>query len=158
MQGYLSSEPYLVEKEGGFAPDVFLLADAGYSSYSSTIETMAATIDSKPEEVTCFVESSIKGWYNYLYGDNTAANEKIMADNPEMTQDKINYAIEKMKEQGIVVSGDAEKLGIGVMTEEKVKDFFDKMVTAGVVDASLDYSAAFSTEFVGKAVGVELAK
>jgi len=75
-----------------------------------------------------------------------------------MTQDKINYAIEKMKEQGIVVSGDAEKLGIGVMTEEKVKDFFDKMVTAGVVDASLDYSAAFSTEFVGKAVGVELAK
>ena len=32
MQGYLSSEPYLVEKEGGFTPNVFLIADAGYST------------------------------------------------------------------------------------------------------------------------------
>lgn len=158
MQGYLSSEPYLVQKEGGFEPDVFLLADAGYSSYATTIETMAPTIESKPDEVSCFVDSSIKGWYNYLYGDNSVANEMIMTDNPEMTQDKINYAISKLKEEGIVMSGDAEKMGIGVITEAKVKDFFDKMVAAGVVDAGLDYSASFSTEFVGKAVGMELMK
>lgn len=158
MQGYLSSEPYLVEKEGGFTPDVFLLADAGYSTYATTIETMAPTIANKPEEVSCFVDGSIKGWYNYLYGDNAAANELIMTANPEMTIDKIEFAISKMKSEGIVISGDAETMGIGVISEAKVKDFFDKMVTAGVIDGSVDYASAFSTEFTGKGVGMDLIK
>lgn len=158
MQGYLSSEPYLIEKEGGFTPDVFLLADAGYSTYATTIETMAPTIASKPEEVKCFVEGSIKGWYTYLYGDNSAANEKIMSDNLEMTEDKIAFAISKIKSEGIAISGDAETMGIGVISESKVKDFFDKMVTAGVIDADLDYMSAFTTQFVGKGVGMDLVK
>ena len=123
MQGYLSSEPYVVEKEGGFAPNVFLIADAGYSSYATTIETMSETIEEKPEVVECFVEGSIKGWYNYLYGDNAAANKLIKEDNPEMSDDKIAFAIEKMKENGIVDSGDAETLGIGAMTDDKISDF-----------------------------------
>lgn len=156
MQGYLSSEPYLVTKEGGFEPDVFLIADAGYSTYATTIETMAATIDAKPEEVTCFVDGSILGWYNYLYGDNAAANEMIMADNPEMTQDKINYAISKMKSEGIVVSGDAETMGIGVITDAKVEDFYNKMVAAGVIEAGLDFKSTYTTEFVGNGLGIDM--
>ena len=156
MQGYLSSEPYLVEKEGGFAPDIYLIADAGYSTYATTIETMADTIANKPEEVTCFVEGSIKGWYTYLYGDHSAADEMIMADNPEMTQDKIDFAIEKMLSEGIVDSGEAEEMGIGVMTETKVEDFYTKMVDSGVIDADLDWQAAFPTEFVGNGVGMDI--
>ncbi|MAQ84764.1 ABC transporter substrate-binding protein [Psychromarinibacter halotolerans] len=156
MQGYLSSEPYLVEKEGGFAPDIYLIADAGYSTYATTIETMADTIANKPEEVTCFVEGSIKGWYTYLYGDHSAADEMIMADNPEMTQDKIDFAIEKMLSEGIVDSGEAEEMGIGVMTETKVEDFYTKMVDSGVIDADLDWQAAFTTEFVGNGVGMDI--
>lgn len=158
MQGYLSSEPYVVEKEGGFTPDVFLIADAGYSTYATTIETMADTIANKPEEVKCFVEGSIKGWYNYLYGDNSAANEMIIADNPDMSQDKIDYAIEKMLAEGIVDSGDAETMGIGALTEEKVTDFYTKMVDAGVIEDGLDYSTAFTSEFVNAGVGMDLKK
>ena len=158
MQGYLSSEPFFVEKEGGFVPDVWLIADAGYSTYSTLIETMADTVANKPEEVTCFVEGSIKGWYNYLYGDNTAANDLIKKDNPDMTDEAIAYAIAKMKEAGIVDSGDAETMGIGVMTDAKVKDFFDKMVVAGVVSGDIDYTRAFTTAFVGKGVGMDLKK
>lgn len=157
MQGYLSSEPYLVEKEGGFEPDVFLIADAGYSTYATTIETMAATIEEKPEEVKCFVEGSILGWYNFLYGDNAAARELIKTDNPEMTDDKIDFAIAKMLENGIVLSGEAEELGIGVITDAKVEDFYNKMVEAGVIDAGLDYQSAYTTEFVGNGLGMELA-
>lgn len=156
MQGYLSSEPFFVAKETGWEPEVFLIADAGYSTYSTLIETMADTVANKPEQVTCFVEGSIKGWYNYLYNDNTAANEMIKKDNPEMTDEAIAYAIEKMKEAGIVDSGDTETMGIGAMTEAKVKDFFDKMVEAGVVAADLDWSATINTSFVNKGVGMEL--
>ena len=158
MQGYLSSEPYLIEKEGGFVPEVFLIADAGYSTYATTVETMADTIEQKPEEVECFVNGSILGWYNFLYGDNSAARELIVSDNPEMTNDKIDYAIEKMIENGIVVSGDAEEMGIGVMTDAKVEDFYKKMVDAGVVDEGIDFTSAYTTQFVGKGLGKELAQ
>ncbi len=156
MQGYLSSEPFLVEKEGGFEPNVFLIADNGYTTYATTIETMQATIDESPEVVTCFVEGSIKGWYNYLYGDNAAANALIQEANPEMSSDKIAYAIEKMLENGIVDSGDALEQGIGVITDEKVEDFYAKMVEAGVIEAGLDLSATYSTDFVGNGVGMDL--
>jgi NitT/TauT family transport system substrate-binding protein len=156
MQGYLSSEPFFVAKETGWEPEVFLIADAGYSTYSTLIETMADTVATKPEQVTCFVEGSIKGWYNYIYNDNTAANEMIKKDNPEMTDEAIAYAIEKMKEAGIVDSGDALTMGIGAMTEAQVKDFFDKMVEAGVVAADLDWSATINTSFVNKGVGMDL--
>jgi len=156
MQGYLSSEPYFVAKETGWEPDVFLIADAGYSTYSTLIETMADTVATKPEQVTCFVEGSIKGWYTYLYGDNSAANAMIKADNPEMTDEAIAYAIDKMKSAGIVDSGDAETLGIGAMTEVQVKDFFDKMVAAGVVSGDIDWAATINTTFVNKGVGMDL--
>lgn len=156
MQGYLSSEPFLVEKEGGFTPNVFLIADAGYSTYATTIETMQQTIDERPEVVKCFVEGSIKGWYNYLYGDNAAANALIQEANPEMTSDKIAYAIEKMLENGIVDSGDAETMGIGVITDEKVSDFYAKMVEAGVIEDTIDPTTAYNTTWVGQGLGMDL--
>ncbi|MEO1537141.1 MAG: ABC transporter substrate-binding protein [Pseudomonadota bacterium] len=156
MQGYLSSEPFLVEKEGGFTPNVFLIADAGYSTYATTIETMQQTIDERPEVVKCFVEGSIKGWYNYLYGDNAAANALIQEANPEMSSDKIAYAIEKMLENGIVDSGDAETMGIGVITDEKVSDFYQKMVTSGVIEDTIDPATAYNTTWVGQGLGMDL--
>jgi NitT/TauT family transport system substrate-binding protein len=156
MQGYLSSEPYAVEKEAGFTPNVFLIADNGYSTYATTIETMQATIDERPEVVECFVDGSLTGWYNYLYGDSSAADELIKADNPDMTQDKIEFAKAAMLENGIVDSGDALELGIGAMTEEKVKDFFDKMVEAGVIEGDIDYTSAYTLAFTNKQVGMDL--
>ena len=156
MQGYLSSEPFAVEKEGGFKPDVWLIADAGYTAYSTTVETMADTIANSPEVVQCFVDASAKGWYNYIYNDNSAANAMIKADNPDMTDEAITYAVESMKANGIVDSGDTLTMGIGAMTDEKMADFFQKMVDAGVVPADLDYKAAYTTQFVNKGVGLDL--
>ena len=156
MQGYLSSEPYLVTKEGGFEPNVFLIADAGYASYATTIETMADTIANSPEKVQCFVDASIKGWYNYLYNDSAAADALIMAANPEMTADKIAYAKDKMKAWGIVDSGDALEKGIGVITDEMVSNFYKLMVDTGVVKDGIDYTKTYTTQFVGKGVGMDL--
>ncbi len=156
MQGYLSSEPFAVEKEAGFKPDVWLIADAGYTAYSTTVETMADTIANSPEVVQCFVDGSAIGWYNYLYNDNTAANALIKADNPDMSDEAIAFAIATMKEHGIADSGDALTLGMGAMTDAKMDDFFQKMVAAGVVPADLDYKAAYTTQFVNKGVGLDL--
>lgn len=156
MQGYLSSEPYAVQKEAGFEPNVFLIADAGYSSYATTIETMADTIETSPEKVACFVDGSLTGWYNYLYDDSSAADALIKAANPDMTQDKIDFAKKMMLDQGIVDSGAALDMGIGSMTDEVIGDFYGKMVSAGVLEDGLDWQAAYTLEFTNKSVGKDI--
>ncbi len=135
QQGYITSEPFAVEREGGFKPDIYMLSDAGFSTYATTVETMQETIDETPDVVKCFVEGSAIGWANYLYGDPSPADEMIQADNPDMSDEQLEFSRNAMKEYGIVDSGDALELGIGGMTDATIKDFYDKMVAAGVVGA-----------------------
>lgn len=158
QQGYVTSEPYAVEKEGGFVPNQFLLADYGYDTYSTTIETMQDTIDKRPQVVQCFVDGTAKGWYNYLYGDNKAANEAIKKDNPDITDDQIAFSISQMKKFGIVDSGDTEKMGIGAMTDARMQSFYDKMVRAKVMPAGIDIKKSYTLDFVNKGVGLDLKK
>jgi NitT/TauT family transport system substrate-binding protein len=158
QQGYLTSEPYSIEKAAGFKPVVHLLADNGFSTYATTIETRRELVEKNPDLVQRFVNASIIGWYNYLYGDDKAANDLIKKDNPEITDDKIAFSIKQMKDYGIVDSGDTLKLGIGAMADERMKDFFDKMVKAGLFPANLDYKKAYTLQFVNKGLGLELRK
>jgi NitT/TauT family transport system substrate-binding protein len=156
MQGYVTSEPFAVEKAAGFKPGVLLLADYGFNTYSTLIETRQDVIEKKPDLVQRFVDASIIGWYNYIYGDNSAGNAMIKKLNPEMTDDLLAYSVAKMKEYGIVDSGDSLKNGIGAMSDERVTSFFQKMVKAGVVKSDLDYRKSYTLRFVNKTVGVEL--
>lgn len=158
QQGYITSEPFAIEREAGFQPNLFLLADFGFDTYSTTIETMQKTIDEKPEAVQCFVDGSIKGWYNYLYGDNTAANDLIKKENPDISDEQIAFSIAKLKEYGIVDSGDTETLGIGAMTDMRMHSFYDKMVKAGVIEAGLDIKTAYTLDYVNRGVGLDLKK
>jgi NitT/TauT family transport system substrate-binding protein len=158
QQGYITSEPYEIEKQGGFKPKLFLMADAGFDTYSTMIEAKTDYVAKNPDIVKRFVEASIIGWYNYLYGDNKAANDLIKKDNPEMTDGQIEFTIAKLKEFGLVDSGSAATGGIGCMDEAQVKDFADKMIKAGVIKADLDYKKIYTTEFVCKKVGMNLKK
>jgi NitT/TauT family transport system substrate-binding protein len=153
QQGYLSSEPFTIESQG-VKPVVLLLADAGYSSYGSLIQTSEKLVREKPDLVQRFVDASIEGWYSYLYADPSPANALIKRDNPEMTDALLAYGIAKIKDHGIVDSGDAETDGIGAMTEARWHDFFDMMAKAGVYPQDLDFRRAFALQFVDKKVGI----
>ena len=156
MQGYVTSEPYAIEKQAGFKPKVFLIADQGFNSYSTLIETRRELVEKRADLVQRFVDASIIGWANYLYGDNKAANALIKKQNPEMTDELLAYSLAKMKEYGIVDSGDTATLGIGAMTDTRMRSFFDKMVRAGVVKPSLALDRAYTLQFVNKKVGLDL--
>jgi NitT/TauT family transport system substrate-binding protein len=158
MQGYVTSEPYAIEKQTRVKPKVFLIADYGFSSYSTLIETRRDLVERKPDLVQRFVDASVVGWYNYIYHDNKAANDLIKRQNPEMTDDLLTYSVAQMKDYGIVDSGDALQLGIGAMTDVRMKEFFDKMVRAGVIKANLDYRKSYTLQFVNRKVGLELRK
>jgi NitT/TauT family transport system substrate-binding protein len=156
MQGYVTSEPFAIEKQAKFTPKVFLLADQGFSAYSTLIETRRDLVDKKPDLVQRFVDASIVGWTNYIYNDNAAGNALIKKYNPDMSDDLLAYSVAKMKQYGIVDSGDATTLGVGAMTDTRYKEFFDEMVRSGVVKAGLDYKKGYTLQFVDKKVGLDL--
>jgi NitT/TauT family transport system substrate-binding protein len=156
MQGYVTSEPFAVEQIGKFKPKIFLLADQGFGSYSTMIETRRDLVEKNPDLVQRFVDASIIGWYHYIYGDNRAANALIKTHNPEMSDALIAFSVAKMKEYGIVDSGDSLTLGIGAMTDARMTAFYGAMQAAGVVKAGLDYRKAYTTRFVNKKVGLNL--
>jgi NitT/TauT family transport system substrate-binding protein len=154
MEGYVTSEPYAIEQQAGFKPSLFLLADHGFNSYSTLIEARRDLVEKRPDLVQRFVEASAIGWYHYLYGDSRPGNELIKQHNPEMTDGQLAYSIAKLKEDGIVDSGDTLKAGIGAMTDARWKDFYEKMVRDGVVKAGLDYKKGYTLQFVNKGVGI----
>jgi NitT/TauT family transport system substrate-binding protein len=158
QQGYITSEPFEIERQGGFKPQLFLLADAGFSTPSTMIEAKADYVAKNKDIVKRFVEASIIGWYTYLYGDNKAANDLIKKDNPEMTDEQLAFTLAKIKEFGLVDSGAAAEGGIGCLSDAQVTDFYAKMVKAGVAKAGLDITKMYTTEFVCKKVGLELKK
>ena len=151
QQGILTSEPYIIEKEGGFKPVVHLLQDSGYNPYTFTIDTTQALVDNYPDVVDRFVDASIIGWYSYL-DDPAPANTLIKQDNPDMTDDLLAYGLRALKEYDIITSGDAAYLGIGAMIDERWQEFFSSMVEVGLFDRTVDYRKAYTLQFVNKGV------
>ena len=158
QQGYVTSEPFAIQKEGGFKPSVLVMADHGYDTYATTIETSAKLVQEKPDVVQRFVDASIEGWYNYLYGDPKPANALIKKDNPEMTDDQIAFTIQAMKQYGIVDSGDALKQGIGAMTKERWASFYKKAVSWGTYPGNLPLDRMYTLAFVNHGHGLDLKK
>ena len=157
QQGYAVAEPISIEKAAGFAPTVFLLADHGWSTYSTTIETRPELVRGKPELVRRFVDASIVGWVTYLHGDRRAGDALIRRDNPEVSQDELDRGVALLNSLGIVDSGDARTRGIGAIDPARVKDFHDKMVRAGLFKAGeVDLGKVYTTQFVNHGVGVDL--
>jgi NitT/TauT family transport system substrate-binding protein len=148
QQGYLASEPYTIEKEAKLKPVVFLLADNGYPGYATMILAPDSLIAKNPAAVKAFVEATAKGWRDYLYGDPKPADALIRKDNPEMTQDVLDQAREKLRTYAIVDGGDAKAGGIGAMTDATWKAFFDMASSQGVYPKTLDPKIAYTLQFV----------
>ena len=159
QQGYSVAEPIYIQEQGKFKPVVHLLADHGFSTYSTLIEARTETVKNNPDLVQRFVDASVIGWVNFMYGDRSAANALMMKDNPEISLAEIEASVVLMKQQGIVDSGEAQTMGIGAMNAARIQDFFNQMVKAGLYQAKdVDLSKVATTQFVNKQLGIDLKK
>jgi len=157
QQGYSVAEPIYVQNQGKFKPVVHLLADHGFSTYSTVIEARTDTVKTKPDLVQRFVDASAIGWVNYLYGNRKAANALMVKDNPEMSEAEMEASVALMKAQGIVDSGEAASKGIGAMNAARVKDFYEQMVKAGLYKpGDVDLAQVATFQFVNKGVGQDI--
>ncbi len=149
QQGYLTSEPYTLEKEAHIKPAVFLLADDGYPGYAGMVLASDNLIGADPVAVQAFVEASAAGWKAYLHGDPKPGDALILKDNPEMSPDVLAQARAKMVEYAIVDSPD----GVGAMSDVRWQAFFKVASEQGVYPKTLDPKGAYTLKFnpaVGK--------
>ncbi len=147
QQGYVTSEPYAIEKAGVKA-NTFLFGDYGFPGYSTTVSCLDKTVKERKAAVAAFVKASAEGWKSYL-ANPAPGNALIKKDNPNITDDQLAYSVAKLKETGLVTGGDAAKLGIGVMTDARLKDSYDYMVSTKLVDpAKVELSKTYTTEFI----------
>lgn len=148
QQGYLSSEPYAIEQQAGFKPTALLLSDYGWPPYSTTIVCMRDTLKNKPKAVAAFVQASLQGWKDYLQADPAAADALIKKDNPNMSDALLAHGRKMMLASGMVFGGDAARLGVGTMNDERFRKTYDMMVALKLLNPKVDVKKTYTTEFV----------
>ncbi|GAA5233957.1 ABC transporter substrate-binding protein [Verticiella sediminum] len=147
QQGYLTSEPFAIQKVG-VKSTVMLLADQGFPAYSTTVTCLDKTLKARPGQVAAFVRATAEGWKSY-FADPAPGNALIKKDNPNMSDEQLAYGIAKLKEMGVVTGGDAAELGIGVITDARAKASYDFLVDAKLLDpAKVKLEQTYTTEFV----------
>ncbi|HEY5227325.1 MAG TPA: ABC transporter substrate-binding protein, partial [Opitutaceae bacterium] len=150
----ITEEPFILGQLGVQKPVVILLSDHGYQEYANLLIANRDTVEKRPDYVQRFVTASVEGWQNYLFGDPSPGNSFIAANNPDVTEAQIAYSIHAMREQGLVDSGDAKRLGIGAMTDERWSSFYRMLVESGAIPAALDIRRAYTLQFVNKRAGM----
>ena len=135
-------------QKAGVKAKVLMFSDFGYPAYAATVSCMDKTVKERNKAVAAFVRGTAEGWKSYL-ADPAPANALIKKDNPNMSDDQLAYSVAKLKEMGIVTSGDAAKLGIGVITDARIKASYDFLASAKLIDPSkVDITKVYTTEFV----------
>ena len=158
QQAYGTAEP-IYAAAAGAKPETFLLADHGWTTYSTTIETRTEMVQNNPDLIQRFMNASIEGWYNFLYGDRSAAYGLIMEDNPEMTKEKLDKEMAQFEKLGIIDVGDALTKGIGAMDMARVKSFHKLAIDSGIIEAgSVDINKVATDQFVNKGHGLDIKK
>jgi NitT/TauT family transport system substrate-binding protein len=141
QEGYITSEPYTIEKQAHFKPVVMLLADEGYPGYAGMVLVGDAFADKHPDAVRAFVAASRAGWKAYLEGDPRPADALILKSNPDMTEDILAQARDKMRTAGIVGPDP------GRMTDARWAAFFQMASGHGIYPKTLDYHRAYTLQF-----------
>lgn len=146
QQGYVTSEPYAIEK-GGVKPKVFLLADYGYIPYAETIETTRKMLKERPDVIKRFVQASMEGWASYLKNP-APGNRLIKQANPEMTNGQLRYSLAMMKKYHLLDGGQAATQGIGSMTRQRWEKTYEFMKKAHLLKKPVNVNDVYSLDYL----------
>lgn len=145
QQAYATSE---VQQIKAVQPDskFYLFADYGYPAYGGILVTRDDLLAEKPEVMKRFVAASMEGWKSYL-NDPQPGNALIKKENPQMTDAVLAFGVGQLKTLHLIEGGDAAKQGIGAMTPARWQATRDFMVNAGLLNKSVNWQSAFTTQF-----------
>ena len=78
-----------------------------------------------------------------LYGTRS---ERLRSDTP--SDEQIAFALEQLRALKVLDGGDAQTMGIGIITEARWKATYDFMVAAGLLKPEVDWKQGFTDRFV----------
>jgi NitT/TauT family transport system substrate-binding protein len=133
QQGFVTYEPYAVQKEGA-DPVSFLFADAGYNDYGGIIVVRRETLEGRRDVVRRFIGALSEGWRDFLFDNPGPGIALIKTQNPQLTDDIIQYSLRAMVDRGLIHSGDAAVGGIGNMTEARWQQIYEQMTSSGAIE------------------------
>jgi NitT/TauT family transport system substrate-binding protein len=148
QQDFISNGPFLVKKQTGETPKIFLFHDYGYLSYGSMVATSQTTIDKRPKVVECLVQASVKGWKDY-FANPKPAFEIIKKEDPQNSDDLLDYAYGTLKSAHLIETEDTDKRGIGWMSDERWKAHYEMLVSKGLLKP-LDWKSTMNLQFLPK--------
>jgi NitT/TauT family transport system substrate-binding protein len=146
QQGFITNDGFQFIRQN-LQMECMPLASYGWTSYSYTIDTTQQMIKSNPKLVADFLKATIEGWKAF-FKDPAPASKLIKANNPQMTDEHIAYAIGQLHKQGLLESMDASNGRIGNMTDIRWQTFYQEMVAAGALPAGMDVRKAYDTQFI----------
>jgi NitT/TauT family transport system substrate-binding protein len=146
QQSYPSSEPFQA-KQQGVPVKFFLFAHDGYPPYGTTMVTTRGFVEKNPDVTARFVKASLEGWKSYM-SNPAPAKALIRADNPKMSEEQIAFGIEQLKALKVLDGGDAQTMGIGIITQARWNATYDFMVSAGLLKPEVDWKQGFTDRFV----------
>jgi NitT/TauT family transport system substrate-binding protein len=146
QQGFVTSEPYSIEKSG-IKPVVFLLADYGYPPYSETLSVTRKSLARRADVLERFVRASAEGWKSYL-ADPAPGNALIRKANPAMSDDLLAYGWREIRSHELVTGGGARRLGLLTMTDRRWQATFAFLRESGLTRAGVDYRRAYTLDVV----------
>lgn len=145
IQGLPSSEPYEARRLGAKV-NFFMFADDGYPPYGNSIVTTTRFVKERPGDVAAFVRCAMQGWVDY-FRDPAPGNKLMLQYNPQMTQDRMDFAIQTMKAMHVLDRGEGATMGVGTMTLARWTQTRDFLARFGLLPANLDVRQAFTTRF-----------
>jgi NitT/TauT family transport system substrate-binding protein len=146
QQSYPSSEPFQA-KQQNVPVKFFLFAHDGYPPYGTTMVAKREFAEKNPDVAARFVKASLEGWKSYMSNPGPG-NALIKVDNPKMSDEQIAFGIEALKSLKVIDGGDAQTMGIGILTEPRWKATYDYMVSSGLLKPEVDWKAGFTDRFV----------
>jgi NitT/TauT family transport system substrate-binding protein len=149
QQGYVTEDAMLLGEHLPKPPVILLLADYGYANYATTVYGMRPWLESHADAVKKFISASAEGYRQCDAGEAPEGMKLMLESNPDQSEALYHFKLKEVRNRKMVTGGDAEKLGIGAMTDARWKDFFDTMSNAGVYPKTLDYTKAYTLRFVG---------
>lgn len=133
QQCFITNEPFYVEQNGQKARTL-LIADSGFDPYR-VIFTTNKFLREHPEAVRAFVAASLKGWDEFMKGDNTAGKALIRERNDKMTAEFMNYSITSMADNRLIHGDETKNETLGLLTTRRLQAQVDALVALKIMPA-----------------------
>jgi NitT/TauT family transport system substrate-binding protein len=146
QQCFITSEPYDVEIHGAKVRTI-LIADAGYDPYR-VIFTSKAFARDHPDAVRAFVAGTIRGWIDFLHGNDAEARARIQAENSSQSTALMDYTIATMKRYHLVGGDPAKGERMGLITPARMTALVHTLTELKILDVQMPLEKFVRFEFL----------